>query len=216
VLRGTGGIVRVRVIPVAEVRDMVRPWLGETADQEDLPLPHLIDVGLAENADVDLDDLRTRVAEAVPGATIEDHHEWLRQLADIAQASLFLSLAVVGLIVFATVITIVFAARTGLRVHARVTDVLHLIGAPDRYIARQFERQAFWLGFRGALIGSGLAAATVYGLGQLVGRVEAFDISAVALSPWQWAVFGIFPLAAAIIARITARITVLRTLARKP
>lgn len=215
-LRATAGVVRVRIIPVPEVREMVRPWLGEAADQEDLPLPRLIDVGLAEDADVDLGDLRERVSGVVPGTTIEDHQQWLRQLADIARASLVLSLAVVGMIVFATVITIVFATRTGLKVHARVTEVLHLIGAPDRYIARQFERQAFWLGFRGALIGSALAAAAVYALGHLVGRVEAFNLSALSLTPWEWAVFGIFPVAAAIVARITARITVLRTLARKP
>ena len=72
----------------------------------------------------------------------------------------------------ATIITVVFATRTGLRIHRRDIGLLHLIGAHDRYIARQFERQALWLSLQGAVVGIVFAIGTVFLLADLAGRIE--------------------------------------------
>src|SRR3546814_5129324 len=50
------------------------------------------------------------------------------------------AMILVVLIALAAVAAIVFVTRAGLAIHRPVIDLLHLIGATDAYVARQFER----------------------------------------------------------------------------
>jgi cell division transport system permease protein len=99
--------------------------------------------------------------------------------------------------------------------------VLHLIGARDRYIARQFARQALDLGLRGGLVGLLLTVATLIGIGHAGAATQLFGehvrlLPALELAPWHWLVLALLPVAAALIANLTARLTVLRALRRMP
>ncbi|MEN8197005.1 MAG: cell division protein [Pseudomonadota bacterium] len=214
VLRATAGVARIDVLDAKRLSALVQPWLGGNAVSDDLPLPRLIDVGVHEGVTMDLAGLRRRLSNAVPGSTVEDHQKWLEQLRDLAQSIGYLSAVVVILTVFAAVTTVVFATRTGLKVHHAITEVLHLIGARDAYIARQFQRQALVLGLKGGAIGVGLAVITVLLVGDSLGEVKAFGLPQVALSVVDWVVLAILPIAAALAAMLTARFPVLRTLGK--
>ncbi|MXW90475.1 MAG: FtsX-like permease family protein [Rhodospirillaceae bacterium] len=228
-LRKTPGVAEARRLPRAEVLRLVRPWLGdegkgdgEKSDGKDgdagnaggLPLPILIDVRAVAGADIDSAALAARIAKAAPGAVTENHARWAGRLIGLARSIWLVALIVVALIGLATVITVVFATRTGLRIHRRVIRLLHLIGAHDRYIARQFERQALWLSLQGAVVGIALAVGTVFGVVHLAGEAELQPADAAIFTPAQWAIFACLPVAAALVALLTARITVLRTLRR--
>jgi cell division transport system permease protein len=121
--------------------------------------------------------------------------------------------------------SIVFATRTGLAIHHGTVEVLHLIGARDSFIAAQFQWPALRLGLRGGLIGLVPALLTLLALSQAAGGVAPAGtavggaISALpqlTLAPWQWAALLLLPLAAGLTALATARLTVLRSLARMP
>ena len=218
-LRQTPGVGQARRLPRAEVLRLVRPWLGDEGKSDDadtggLPLPILIDVRAAAGADIDSAALAARVAKAAPGAVTESHARWAGQLIGLARSIWLVALIVVALIGLATVITVVFATRTGLRIHRRVIGLLHLIGAHDRYIARQFERQALWLSLQGAVVGIALAVGTVFGVAHLAGEAELQPANPAIFTLAQWAIFACVPLVAALVALLTARITVLRTLRR--
>src|SRR5919109_568793 len=64
-------------------------------------------------------------------------------------------------------------ARAGLSIHRRIVEIVHLVGAHDSYVARQFQAQAFRYGFLGAFIGSLLAAATLLMAGVFAARGAA-------------------------------------------
>ncbi|MGH7004593.1 MAG: cell division protein FtsX, partial [Alphaproteobacteria bacterium] len=169
------GIARVRVLSAGESSALVEPWLGRGVAAMGLPLPRLIDVGLADSARVDLTELRKRVEAAAPGATVEEHQKWLDEMIGVIRWGWRLALVVVVLIFAAAAMTIVFAMRTSLRIHRNVTDVLHLIGARDQYIAEQFQRHAFGLGLIGGLCGAGFAALVVLGLERVLAKVETLQ-----------------------------------------
>jgi len=213
-LRDVPGILRVRVLSAGESAALVEPWLGRGAAALGLPLPRLIDVGLAEGARVDLADLRKRIEAAAPGASVEEHQKWLDEMIGVIRWGWRLALVIVVLIFFAAAMTIVFAMRTSLRIHRNVTDVLHLIGARDQYIAEQFQRHAFRLGFIGGLVGAGLAALVVIGLERVLAKVETLQAMHLELPYWAWLVLALVPLMAAALAALAARYTVLRGLAR--
>ncbi len=213
-LRDEKAVTRVRVLSEGESSALVEPWLGRGAAAIGLPLPRLVDVGLAEDARIDLAALRKKVDEAAPGATVEEHQKWLDEMIGVIRWGWRLALVVVVLIFFAAAMTIVFAMRTSLRIHRAVTDVLHLIGARDQYIAEQFQRHAFRLGLLGGAIGTGFAALVLIGLERILAKVETLQAMHLELPVWSWAVLALVPPAAALLAAAAARYTVLRGLAR--
>ena len=113
---------------------------------------------------------------------------------------------------------IVFAARIGLAIHRSLIELLHLLGAADEYIARQFQIHALWLGLRGAIIGGIAAAVTAMILEPAAGRL-ALPVPAVSSGILDWRLWLLLCVALVIaggVAMVTARVTVLRQLARLP
>ena len=110
--------------------------------------------------------------------------------------------------------TVIFITRTGLSLHHDVIELLHLMGAQDEYVAKQFESQALALCLKGGIIGFALASITLLAIGALIGRLGSQLLPPVHLSLLQWLVLVAMPLAVALIGMMTARIIVLRSLAR--
>ncbi len=215
-LRASPGIASAASVPDAQVAALLEPWLGKDALSADmnLPVPRLIDVRLIAGGTIDSDALGARLAAEIPGAMLDDHGLWLDRLVTLARALEAIAFAVVGLIGLAAIATVVFATRTGLAIHHEVVELLHLIGAQDGYVARQFQGRAFWLGLEGGLIGTVLAAVTLVLLGYLAGRIEASLLPPLALSVPQWAALGAIAPGAALISMLTARLTVQRAIRR--
>ncbi len=215
-LRRTPGIAQVSVLDQRQMGALLEPWLGPDIALSKLPLPRLIDVTLADDANVDTVSLGLRLTAVVPDAVLDDHRKWLDELLRLARSIELVSVVVVVLIGLAAVATVVFAARASLAVHRSVIEIMHVIGARDSFVAAQFQRQALFLGFWGGVAGLAAAVATLLALGRIAGRVQAIDALQVSLSPLQWAILAALPPAAALIAMVTARLTVMRALARLP
>ena len=193
---------------------LLEPWLGSLGKAGELPLPHLIDVELNDDADLDMDTLSRRLEAAVSGASIDDHRIWLDRLVRLIQTVQALAVAVLALIGLATVGTVVFTTRTGLAIHHEAIEVLHHIGAQDNYIAGQFANRALVLGLRGGGIGLALAAPSLLGIGYLSTMLETGLLPDFSLSMLQWAALASLPLVVALIAMVTAQLTVTGNLAK--
>jgi len=214
VLKTTSGIGRVDVLSEDNLLALLEPWLGGGAVAGDLPLPRLIDVQLEGGADVDLAGLQNRLSEVAPGAVVDDHGVWLQRLIRLVRTVEALALAVLSFIALATIGTVIFTTRTGLAIHQDAIEVLHLIGARDSYIARQFAGRALMLGLRGGFIGLALALPTLWGIGLLADKLQSGLLPDLSLGIWHWAALLVLPLGVAMIAMATARMTVMKTLAR--
>lgn len=214
VLQATPGVRGLSVLTPQEVARLVEPWLGEAALAAELPLPDLIAVTLDASQPPDLGALRTALEAAVPGTQADDHQRWLSNLLNLARSIKLGALIVVGLVCFAAVVTVVFVTRTGLEIHRQVIELLHLMGAQDRYIAREFQGHALKLGLRGGLFGFLLAVAALFGLGWLAGQAQLSLLPRFELATLDWILLALLPVLAALIAMWTARVTVLRTLVR--
>ena len=214
VLAVTPEIDRYEVIDDAQLLRLLEPWLGHYVEVGDLPLPQLIDVALKAKTDLDLRALSNRIAAQVPGTSIDDHEIWLERLVRLIEMIEGVAAAVLIFVGLATVGTVVFTTRTGLAIHKEAIEVLHLIGAQDSYIARQFAGRAMALGLRGGIMGLALAIPTVLGVGYLAQPMEGALVPQLGLEPAHWGTLAVLPVAAAVIAMLTARLTVMRTLGR--
>jgi len=215
-LRGIEGVTEIRVVGKLETIDLIEHWLGAGNVPADLPLPRLVDVDIAPGYGLDAGSLALRLQASLPGVTVDDAKLWLDRLADLGRSLEYLAIAVVVLIGLATVATVIFTTRMGISIHRNVIELLHLIGARDGYVAAQFQRQAMMLGLRGGVLGIALAVATLYGLRQVAGRVETPLAPDMPVANWAWVVLAAVPVATALIAMVTARLTALRELAKMP
>ncbi len=216
VLRATDGIAQARALSESEIAALLEPWLGAGALSPELPVPSLIDVRLAPGVAVDLELLASRVAAAAPGARLDDHSLWLDEMIRLTRSVQIVAAVVVLLIAVAAIAIVVFATRAGLAVHHDVIEVLHLIGARDSYIARQFQAQAMMLGLRGGFLGLGVAAIVLFVLSRTAGGLEGPLLPGFALGTGAWATLALLPLLTAAITMLTARTTVMRALAEMP
>lgn len=208
------GIASAKPVPQSDILRLLDPWLGSGNLAEDLPLPALIAVELIPGAPVDLAEIKRRLAEAVPGAVLEDHKPWLGDLARLAQGIEILAFVTMALVAFASVLTIVFVSRSALAQHQEVIQVLSLIGARDAYIAAQLQAYSFRLATLGALFGVALAVATVLAGNALLGRAETGLLPMAQSFSWRWLLLLLPVPAAGLIALATTRATVLRQLRR--
>ncbi len=214
ILKTTRGVARAKILAEAKLMALLEPWLGGGAFGADLPLPGLIDVEIEDGAQIDMVTLEHRLKATAPGAVIDDHGVWLEHLINLIQTVKALALAVLLFIALATTGTVIFATRTGLAIHHEAIEVLHLIGAQDSYIARQFASRALMLGLRGGIIGLLLALPTLWGIGYLAGSLQSGLLPEFSLGLFHWMILGCLPVAVALIAMISARLTVMKTLAR--
>ncbi|MCZ8185187.1 MAG: ABC transporter permease [Beijerinckiaceae bacterium] len=161
IARRTRGIEAVRIFARSEAEKLLEPWLGAGLDLSELPVPRLIVLKLASGATPDFAALKAALAERVPNAGLDDHRLWLGRLKLMADSLVVIGLVILALVLVATGLAVAFATRGAMAGTAHIIDVLHLVGAEDRYIAREFQRHFLRLGLRGGMAG-GLLAVFFY------------------------------------------------------
>lgn len=151
------GIEAVRVFDRKEGEKLLEPWLGSGLDLSELPVPRLIVMKFASGVTPDFTALKTELAERVPNAGLDDHRLWLGRLKLMADTLVVIGIVILALVLVATGLAVAFATRGAMAGTAQIIDVLHLVGAEDSYIAREFQRHFLRLGLKGGLIGGMLA-----------------------------------------------------------
>ncbi len=215
-LRDTPGVIAARALTQSELVALIEPWLGSSDLVRDLPLPRLLDVTIDPRQRLDLDILGKRLSQTVTGATLDDHRIWLSRLVNLSRTIELLAGASVLLISLVTALTVVYATRTGMAVHGEVIEVLHLTGAQDDYIARQFAERVFGLGLVGGAIGIGAAVPALMSIAWMARNVEGGFLPDLSLPVGGWLAIAMLPAVVALLMMLTARFTVQRTLSRLP
>jgi cell division transport system permease protein len=157
IVRGAAGIADVRVYTREESMRLLEPWLGQGMVIDDLPLPRFIVVRIAAGAQPDFPGLRRTLGEAVPSASLDDHRGWVDRMRTMAGTAVFGGLVVLALVIVATGLSVAFATHGAMAANRSIIEVLHFIGARNRFIAGRFQRHFLRLGLQGGLIGAGAA-----------------------------------------------------------
>ncbi len=128
-----------RALSKAESERLLEPWLGSELDLSQLPIPRLILVRLRGQPSEDLSTLRSALATAVPEADLDDHRVWAARLGTMASAVVTLAAALFVLMIVAMGAAIGFATHGAVAGNREIVEVLHLVGASNAFIAREFE-----------------------------------------------------------------------------
>lgn len=210
-LRASPGITGATVLSDAQMSELMLPWLGAEAVVDELPLPKLIDVGTTTDT-LSVAQLRADLAEQVPTAVLENHRSLLAPLIQVARGVIKLIGFILLLLVLTVSFTVIYATQSSLSVHHPVIALVHMMGAADFYITRQYAFYNLRATFLGSLFGLVLALPLMAGAAALIrGATAEFSC---ALAPAQWGVLLAVPPAIALLAFFTTFKTVLSYLKR--
>lgn len=209
VLAGVRGVTEAAALERDKAEDLLKPWLGDTP-LEDLPIPHLVAVKLDPVRPANAEDLRRALGRAGVDGSVDDHALWLKDVEAAAAWVRAAALALFALMTAAAGAVIAFATRTGMAAARDVVEVLHLSGAKDDFIAGLFQFRYARLAAVSGLWGAGaaaLAGGALIAVGERGGLTPALPLAwrdLIAVSPW--------PLVAATVAAVAARLTTMRLL----
>jgi cell division transport system permease protein len=218
----TPGVASTRVLSEAEGRALLEPWFGTDFDLSALSIPRLIVVQLSNPKGADIDQLATNLANAVPGASVDTHDLWRTQLNSMAGTIVISGLLVFALIVAATVLAVIFSTLGTMASNREIVDVLHFIGASNRFIAAEFQSRFLAIGLQGGAMGGGAALLFFFAAGFITGSVlpvqNANQISVFFgyFGPGLYGLIGLVVVVLVIagLTGLTSRVTVHRFLAR--
>src|SRR5258708_3450016 len=154
-MRTQGGIVEVRPFSKDESAKLLEPWLGTGLSIDQLPVPRVIVARVQPGAAPDLAALRAGVMQAAPSASVDDHRAWIERMRSMTGATVFAGIGILALVIVATIISASFATRAAMAANRPIVEVVHFVGAGDRYIANRFLRHFPRLGGQGGRLGGG-------------------------------------------------------------
>ncbi|QCK85092.1 ABC transporter permease [Phreatobacter aquaticus] len=214
------GVADVSPYTAEETVRMLEPWLGTGLSAEDLPVPRLIVVKLADDRRADLSGLRKALTDVLPSASIDDHRQWFDRLRAMARTVVVVGIVIVTLMISTMGLSVIFATRAAVATNRPVVEVLHFVGARDAFIAGEFQRHFLWLALKGGIAGGTAALAVILLAGFIASQWRATaggdQIEALfgSFSLGTGGYVGIAVLVALVtgVAALTSRWTVMRTL----
>jgi cell division transport system permease protein len=145
---------------------------------------------------------------------LRDHREARQSTINFAYTAIFTGILIACFIGIAAVATIIFVTRTGLQVHHKTIEVLHLVGAQHSYIAQQFQHYAYLLARKGGVIGLSLLLGCLCFMAFIIGWVDTFQYLYETSSLSLLSILALTPVMAIILKVFSAHMTVLSTLSK--
>ncbi len=214
VLNQAKEVTSASVVPDDELQDLIEPWLGDRSNNDDLPLPRLIDVKLDPIVTADLDELESQLRAFVPDATIGIQIVGRDQAERQATFFRIVGVTIGAILLIGALAIVAIITSLSLAMHNDTVALLRYMGAQDGYLARQFERYALQSGLKGGLVGFFPAMLTILALLYSIQSLELTNSIRLGLRPVDWIFLACVPVVAALLCTVTARITALWGLGR--
>ena len=204
------------LLDASEVQDLIEPWLGTNALTSDIPLPVLISVTLTDSNSNHLQTLQTTITKTAPNAHLDTHDAWLSDLLKLTGTFKFSAGLITLVITIITITAISGAILTRMELSRSDVELLHLMGANDTYITRQFQRHAFLLSLKGTIIGTLTSLLILFIISKTTGQTTDAIFPALTLSAPIAVKFTLLAATICLLSSLSARLTILRALSQMP
>ncbi|WP_379552529.1 cell division protein FtsX [Qipengyuania sp. DGS5-3] len=209
------GVTSIRLVPEEELSALVEPWLGEGSSASVVPLPALIDLRLDGPVDdARLEQLRAALRDSAPDARVDAQANWLGPVFSAFATLKWLAIVLIGLLALTSAAAVYLAARNALNANRNTIEIVHLLGGTDAQIAGIFQRSILIDSALGGAAGLALGGIMVSVMGGQFAALESGMVSGGGFTGIDWLILALIPLAAVLIALLTARLTVMRSLGK--
>jgi len=158
----------------------------------------------------------------IKNASLDDHRTWVDRLVAMSRATVSIGIVILGLMLGATILTVVFATRGAMSSSRHVIDVLHFVGAEASFIATEYRTHFLRIALKGAASG-GLAAIamfyvsgwwTTHNLATPSGDQAAALFGNFALGLTGYAMMAMIVIVVTLLTALTTHLTVISRLSR--
>lgn len=206
-------VTTVRTVPADEVEDLVRPWLGEGSLGDDIPLPALIEAELDKApSDSAFDRMQQDIKAVAPAAEMESSASFVDPVTDLMGSLQWIAFALVLLLGFATAAAVIISARAALNTHRETIDIVHHLGGTDNQIIRLIQRRIALDALLGGLLGLLAGIILIWLIAGQMKALQSAMVDSLGLSWWSWLIIVLIPILGMLLAMVTARLTVRRSL----
>ena len=206
------GVADVRVLDDQAIQKLMAPWIGTKVDMSTLPIPQLLDVRLKPDAELNYDEITRGLKQLTPNASIDNHRLWLNRLIKFATSLKTIALAILLMVVAICAFSIYYSARTSLNINFESIEILHIIGAKDRFIAKLYAIDYAKIGFFSGIIGLLAAVPCIVLVGRYGISTGSGLLNGASLSNAAWTLIMLTPLFSLFYAMLTSYWTVRKSL----
>ena len=215
-LEGNPGIKSAVMLEKDDIQELISPWLGDDMVLDDIPLPGLVSVELHVSTPEVLTGLEKDMALINDNIRIDTHETWLLSLLRVTGALQYSASFITLIIALTTIIAVAGGVRARMAIHREDVELLHLMGASDGYITKQFQRHALILAIKGALAGTIAGIIILLIINGVSGDAEGGMLPDMNLNAVHIVALIALPGFACLIAALASRFTVLRVLSAMP
>ena len=175
-------VASVKALDAQTVEKLMTPWLGNKVNISSLPIPVLLDVKLKPNSELNYDEVTRGLRQVSENASIDNHRLWLNRLLKFASSLKNIAMTVLFMVIGICAFSIYYSTRTSLGININTIEILHIIGAKDNYIARQYAKNFVKIGFFAGIIGLMAAIPSIilvakYGVSTGSGLIKGAQLS---------------------------------------
>lgn len=211
-IENLSAVASAKALDTQTIEKLMTPWLGNKVNISSLPIPVLLDVKLKPNSELNYDEVTRGLRQVSEYASIDNHRLWLNRLLKFAASLKNIAITVLLMVIGICAFSIYYSTRTSLGININSIEILHIIGAKDDYIARQYARNFVKIGFFSGIIGLMAAIPSIilvakYGVSTGSGLIKGAQLSTLA-----WSLIITTPLFSALYAMIVSYFTVKKSL----
>ena len=220
-LKQIAGVTTVDTLSQEEILSLIGPWQGNESGENthgffNKNLPALLSVSVENKADNFLNALEQRVKEVAPRANLDTHQDWLATILSFTGYIALIALLVILFITLGIVTTIAGAVQARMMIYRQDLELLHLMGASDGYITRQFMRFMAIQIAKGTIAGA-LLLLVFFAMATFLTRGnEALILPSITWEPVHLIVLLAVPALLCLLGVGTTAVTVLRFLRKMP
>ncbi|MGB1361143.1 MAG: cell division protein FtsX [Alphaproteobacteria bacterium] len=153
ILNQTAGVKSANKVSDDEVIEILTPWFGNGIDKTALPIPTLINVEFDAAAEIDIEDLKSEISQISENIIIDDYGVWRSKVESITSTVNNMIYTLILLILISTGVVIIAFTRGLMLMNINTLNMLILMGATDKFIARDFIISSVNIALKASAIG---------------------------------------------------------------
>ncbi len=205
ILKQTPGIKSYYAMTKGETVNLLKPWIG---DKINITLPRIISVQLSDIIPLNTKNLSKEIKNYSSLIKLETYENWMHEFRNTISAVQTLLGVIILLILLTTATTISYATKSGLNINKKVINIMHMVGATNKYVSTQFSRQMMLLAISGGFIGYIISCFVVIIIKSVSRDISDGIIANFEFSNYIYLQMLIIPIIAGIIAKISATLTI--------
>ena len=206
ILKITPGIKSYSVMDKTETENLIKPWIENFPN--DLILPRIINIEISPIIPFDAKKLITELEIYSKNIKFETYSDWMYEIqSSITAVQILLGLIVI-IILITVAITISYATRSGLNINKKVINIMHMVGATDDYISKEFSKQMMKLALIGGSVGYLFSCFIIFIIKISTSYITNKIIVNFEFSNEIYLYVLIIPVIAGVIAKVSAMLTI--------